>query len=374
MNRHYQAMKLLPGVLVLLSALGCGAKVPLKEKGVCPTPGGHCNTYTCGGNSAIVNAFPINGLSAGACSPEGTKLMPSSMDGGECKGMTLELVGDKLVGKASDGRPDCEGDKLKNTTFAVGSHAQADLERIEITEVLPDWTAPNGEQRTAYRLEWTKETEKDGNGKRKGLCSKEGQKFRHALGLPKMFETADLPEPGADLVIVVSSEIYDEEGILMSKTPWNHLACVTDALAKRSLYKLEDSSDLKKNQTAIRMLTADYCGATAWTVRGEWIAWMFEHDPDVEAEWDENGAKCLSAPRLLRDDSNQPAVPPKQTEHIVKRVCKNKCNSFHTVDEWLTEMRTCRDNKGNVVRTIPPCQTCSGSACPRTSKNAPNQP
>ncbi len=359
-------MKLLLGVVML--ALGCGSKTPKTLEGICPKPGTMCNTFTCGGNSAVINAFPVNGMRPGECSPEGIKLMPGSLDG-PCPGQTLDIDDQgRLVGKNADGTIGCVEAALKGTTFEVGSHAGT--ERVEITDVITDWKPPTGEARVAYRMEWTKETEHDAAGRRKGLCGKEGQKLRKALHIKEMLDSDDLPDAEAELVIPVVSEVYDELGELTKSDPWNHLACVDDALAKRKFYKLEDTAGSIKNQTALRMLTADYCGATAWTVRGEWIEWANENDAvKVEAQWDENGAKCLTAPRLLRDDNDNIVEPPKKTKHLLDRLCKNP-NKCTTVAEWMDSMRKCRDKVGNVVRELKDCAECKGTNCPLASKNA----
>lgn len=354
------------GVVVALALLGCGSKTESTkegalDKGLCPKPGKMCNTFTCGGNSAIANAFPVNGWRADKCSPEGIKLVKSSLDG-PCAGQTLDIKDGKLVGIKDDGTVGCSEAALKDASFEVGSHKGT--ERIKIADVLVSWKAPNGTERTAYKMEWV-----DGSNKH-GLCSKDGQKLRKKLGIEPMYDSDDLPDPEAQLVIPIVSEIYDEEGFVADSDPWNHLACVDDALAKRSLYQLENP-DAKKNRTALRMVTADYCGATAWTVRGEWIEWGHTNGTNVEAQWDDKGATCLTAPRLLRDDNDQVVEPSKKTEHLLKRLCKKSPSKCNKVEDWLTEMKTCRKNDGTVDHVLPDCSECTDpNTCPLSSKNA----
>lgn len=353
-------MKLLFGVVVVVFALGCSSKPksPL-AKGVCEKTGRGCNTYTCGGNSAIVNAFPLNGWRADACSPEGIKVIKESLDGA-CAKQTLDIKNGRLVGLNSDGSEGCVEAALKGTSFEVGG--PKGFERIAITDVIVDWAAPNGAKRTAYQMEW--------GSQKYGLCSRDGQKLRQQLGLDKLFDTDDLPDAKAQLVIPLVGEVYGEQGEISDPDAWNHLACVDDALAKRSLYQLEDP-DPKKNYSALRMLIADYCGATAWTVRGEWIEWGHTNGLNVEAQWNEKGATCLTAPRLLRDDNGQEALPPKTTEHLLKRLCKKIPGGCKTIDDWMTEMRTCRKQGGAVDRVLPLCTECSDpSTCPLSSNNA----
>lgn len=358
------------GVVVVLAVIGCGStkdnakdntKDDVKDKGLCPRPGRACNTFMCGGNSAIANAFPVNGWRADECSPEGIKLVKGSLDGA-CAGQTLDIKDGKLVGTKSDGSIGCSEATLKDSSFEIGSYKRT--ERIKIADVLVDWTAPNGAKRTAYQMEWV-----DGPNKH-GLCAKDGQKLRKKLGLEEMYDSSDLPDPQAQLVIPLVSEIYDEEGLVADSKPWNHLACIDDALAKRSLYQLDDA-DPKKSRAALRMLTADYCGGTAWTVRGEWIEWAHTNELNVEAQWDDNGAKCLTAPRLLRDDNDQEVEPSKKTEHLLKRLCKKSPSKCKNIEDWKTEMKTCRNQDGSVARVLQTCDVCSDpTACALASKNA----
>src|SRR5690349_1304850 len=104
-------MKLLLFVTVL--ALGCGGKKkpedndrpppspgsqvspgsnvgPADVKKCDPPPAQACSHIGCGANSAQINAFPINGLRPnGDCNDDQMQLVPKSMDGAKCKGMTL---------------------------------------------------------------------------------------------------------------------------------------------------------------------------------------------------------------------------------------------------------------------------------------------
>jgi hypothetical protein len=286
--------------------------------------------------------------------------LKSSLDG-SCAGQTLDIKDGKLVGLNADGTEGCVEAALKGTSFEIGTYKGE--ARIAIADVFVDWTAPGSTaKRTAYQMEWS-----DG-GTKYGLCAKDGQSLRKKLGLDRLHDTADLPDGKAQLVIPLVGEVYGEEGEIVTSDAWNHLACVDDALAKRTLYELEDK-DPAKNRAALRMLTAAYCSDTSWTVRGEWIEWGHKNEFNVEAQWDENGATCLTAPRLLRDDNDQ-AVKPSNSEHL-KRLCKKVNGGCKTVDEFMTEMKTCRKQGGGVIRVIEPCKECTDPAtCPLASKNA----
>lgn len=365
-------MKLLLGVVAMF-ALGCGSKSDKSntedktevkdkddDKGLCKKPGAMCGTYACGGNSAIVNAFPINGWRAGECVHEGSQVVKESLDG-PCQGQTLDIKNGKLVGLTKDGKEGCVEGALKGASFEVGGIKKG-TERILIADVNVDWVAPNGTKRTAYKMEWVE------GPNHWGLCSKDGDKLRKKLGLEVYKDHEAVPAPTAPLVIPLVGEVYGDEGQVVHSDVWNHLACVDDALAKRSLYQLE-STDKKKNRAALRMLTADYCGSTAWTVRGEWIEWGNTNGLNVEAQWNDKGATCLTAPRLLRDDNDQPVLPPPNAH--LKHLCKYPPGGCKTIDDYMKEMRTCRKIDGTVDHELLECKECSDpSTCPPSSKNA----
>src|SRR5262245_44675648 len=113
------------GVSVALALVGCsGAQEapapPDFSVGVCrpprfPPP--DCTTRDCGGNSPIVNRFPINGLSndgQGGCNRSGVQLLPHSLQGGGCGSgadLALDPTGTKLIGRRR-GNVVCTGEEL----------------------------------------------------------------------------------------------------------------------------------------------------------------------------------------------------------------------------------------------------------------------
>lgn len=364
------------GVGIIATAFACSksSKKPLANIKTCdPPPGGSCNTVMCGGNSALINAFPVHGLRPdGECSDEQIQLVPGSLDGA-CDGATLDMQGNRLVGRMEDGTIKCQGSALKGTSFEVRSWKGS--ERIEITEVT-EYNAPNGVTRPAYRMEWTKQPDKDPNGKRQGLCAKEGQKLRLALNLKAMKFTDDLAEPDKNLVIPIQSELYDEQGNAipirpqwkLQKREWMHLACVDDALAKRSVFH-QQTSDLSRSRAALRMWTADYCGGLPFTVRGKWIAWANASDLEIEAQWTEQGAACVTAPRILRTNGVE-TLPTTVTKRL-----KDLCKGCTTVADWMKAATTCHKEDGTTVETyLQPCDPCSGPGCPLESRNVKSEP
>lgn len=93
---------------------------------------------------------------------------------------------------------------------------------------------------------------------------------------------------------------------------WFNIACGYHALAKLRLTRntIHTAPGGWKNvQTALKMLSADYCGnGKAFTADGTPLVWRdralgdFAQQPkELEARWDQNGATCLNTPRLERN-------------------------------------------------------------------------
>lgn len=394
---HYPHMKLLGVALLLI--FGCGSKKTDPGPGPgtgsgsgsgssgsgsgsaglarCTTPGEPlCSVTLCGGNSAIINAFPLNGLREnGDCSPEGAQLVPGSMGGPHCAGATLSMENKKLVGKNADGTIKCKNEKLVDATFVV--RTELEEETLKIVDVVDYAYDPNDATKTwpAYRIIWTKEDEDDViTGRKKGLCtSKQGRKLRKKLKMKyvKYTDMADLPDPSKELVIAVNSELYDPAGNAVPIDPawklqqkeWLNLACVDDALAKRTLHHQMTANDAE-NRAVLRMWTADYCGGLPFTMRGEGINWSKKPNLEIEAQWTETGATCLTAPRILRNEQGQPIVPTAITKRL-KELCTANCT---TVAGWMTTAKTCLKADGSVDHVIPLCTPCTAGNCPLESR------
>lgn len=388
-------MKLL-GVAVLVM-LGCGAKEPSPGSGpplkTCVTPPEPACTYTqCGANSASINAFPINGLREdGECTPDGSQLVPGSLQNADCAGATLSMEGKKLVGRKADGTIQCKNAKLLGATFVIRTQfGEEKLEIVDIVDYAPDPEEPD-KTVTAYRIAWVKETETDSvTKKKKGLCtSKRIRKLRKALKMKYVEYTdyGDLPDPKLDLVIPVRSELYTRLGDPVGIDPswkdkttneWLNLACVDDALAKRTMHH-QTTSDISRNRAFLRMWTADYCGGVPFTKRGEGINWKKQGNLEIEAQWSETGATCVTAPRVLRDEAGVAAPPtdmPKRLRDHCKSPAGGPCTS---IADWMTAATTCmkdgpvgQDGKPVPVvdHIIPLCPTtsCTGAGCPVESR------
>lgn len=378
-------------LFVALLALGCGSKKKPEDKDKpppgpgsnlgptdlvkCdPPPGSACNHVNCGGNSALINAFPINGLRPnGDCNGDGMQLVPGSLKGGKCTGnMTLDIAGDKLIG--TDGTNKCEGIDLEGASFEIRTAKGS--ERITIAEVT-EYTAPNGKKFPAYRMEW-----KDNNGTKTALCEKGGQELRKKLGVAAMKWSDDLPDPEHELVIPIVSELYDEDGAAVAKPlpgwqdktkiEWNHLACVDDALAKRSINGHFKPSDPAFSRAALRMWTADYCGGRPFTMRGRMFAWGNDPELPIEAQWTEDGASCLTKPRIIFNNGNEEA--PKKTTKLLDAFCKASGKDCKLAQTWIDEAKTCtKPRDGNSTSStdhvLPDCKPCTGSSCELQSQN-----
>src|SRR5687767_13755419 len=86
------------GLLAVVASMGCVRSLKLKR---CAPQPRECPPSSCGHNSPVINAFPINGFRPdGECSPEDVQLVPQSMkDGGGCAGATLDFDGNDLIAR-----------------------------------------------------------------------------------------------------------------------------------------------------------------------------------------------------------------------------------------------------------------------------------
>lgn len=308
-----------------------------------------CPSATCGGNSHIVNSFPVNGLRTGCANAEGITLVRGSLTGSknpECNGKDLavnEATGE-LIAKNS---PGCDPKDLIGARFAIESAKSSKQEFIAI-ETYGEANANSGELYYGYLLtDWPAPA---GGAKAQSLCDRvtsndwraNKAKLKKHAKPPVDEKLADedkelvfydvrarLGRAGGDkatladvldspLAIVQFAEVYniDEEPIVGPKEEWINIACVRDALAKVHLKKIavaeanpsDEAVYLKKRQAALRMMTANYCKKKHYTARKTDIAWdstsPLGDDPkhvfeDVEAVWNEKGAMCINHARAI---------------------------------------------------------------------------
>lgn len=353
---------------------GCGGRtVPpgIPEVRACKQPVGPqrapdfaCNPSDCGPNSPIVNSFPINGFSKqadGACNGSGVQLLPRSLQGGRCghgADLGLDPSGTRLVGTRL-GKVVCTGEQLTGATFQVRSFASATLE-LTISNVRPIVTSGGNAKFEGYRIE---------SGGDPACDPATAQRIRHQLGLGETEPSVRaLPRPAGyqagandDLVIAVDGPLYDhaDRVIADSRDHWFNLACAGDALAKRSLYGLYTAGDDAMNETALRMLTANYCGKP-YTVPGVELEWEVFHPAGPfryeEALWHTGKALCIGTPRLMTlhmSDGQAEISPHDLPPQLQPRDCAERtCDA----DSWTQALRAeCQ---------LPPCSTITSMTPP----------
>lgn len=122
--------------------------------------------------------------------------------------------------------------------------------------------------------------------------------------------------------VIFEGDRIDAHGKTMSPTAddtWFNIGCASHTLAKlRLTHNTIHSQDpgllqpWERRQATMKLYAADYCGkGTSLTVPGQRLGWQgdlmgyFWDEPrEIEARWDQTGATCLSAPRLLLPTSS----------------------------------------------------------------------
>lgn len=315
-----------------------------------------CTGAACGGgNSPFTNIFPVNGVSAigdGACNADGIRLTSGSLEGGKCvaggSDLVLDETGTKLIGK-KHGQTTCSGADLTGASFLV-HRAKHDL-RLTISEVRQfDDDGPDHAHHEGYRITYNDNQ----------LCDFDASRMvLHDLGFQLKQESQYVPlvpfnyhpGPNDDLVIAVAGPVFDVTTAEPITEPglanFFNLACVGDALAKTSFYKLAGAA--RDTKAALRMITANYCGRRM-TVRGMHIEWQSFpprslESAMLEAEWDRDGnALCIETPRLmeLRTETPEAVLPPQQlTPELQPKGCESnaappgKCDK----DCWILHLK-----------------------------------
>jgi hypothetical protein len=363
-------------LIAVVVAAGCGTEVSGSNwngSGTttalpkCKKPTHDCHSTTCGGNSPIANSFPVMGVRPnGDCAPDGLQLVADLITTdpqSPCKNATLDLVDGKLVGSKNK-KIACSGQELTGASFVIQNWAGTP-QTIKIKSVTTYSSAFYGADREAYELV----NASPGENPTDALCAPgESTHFRSNLGLPPLDNINDAGAAATDYrVIAVNSELYESDGwpvipraIWQDDSPeWIHLACVNDAIAKRSIYGLY-SDDVSRSRKALRMLTADYCGGLPATNRGVEVRW--NTGTMIEAQWNENGAACLSEPRLLHTTPGSQTMPPSLPQRIA-----TKCGAGCDVAKLLETLRKCDEDPTDPtnILNIPPCgPVCPPNGCP----------
>jgi hypothetical protein len=331
-----------PGSRAIASSdhdLGRGQPVPIYTAD--RLDAARCQTSNCGGNSPIVNRFPINGLNpAGYANSQHVRLLPGRIASNKpgCNKATLNVNSrNELVG---EGQGQCVHGDLAGATFEVSitEDGHTVTRSIQISAVATlhhlDAAFP------AYMLTW--------RASAVSLCNRtEARAFELDTGLSNDLPFLDRrarkddvrltdvtvdertplrPDsiPAADLAIAFPGEVRGEDGSTIPgsmQAGWFNIACSRDALARADIYGIEkhlaDPTSLPnyddRRKAALKMLTANYCDVGRYTFEDneiEWErktpggTWEFpgQHGSkptgDFESVWDADGARCIVNSRL----------------------------------------------------------------------------
>lgn len=326
--------------------------------GLRPSNATDCSPSGCGGNSPVVNRFPVNGLHPeGRKNGQGFRLVPRSIKSPDskspCNGQTL-TVDDKGNLTTTDPSHACGGNALEGSSFTIeGARGTKEIVIHNSDNVA---TYRNGEYLPGYIF-----TTPDINGGKTSLCDTEASftfqndllknglketpiwielKYRDnkAALKPRSSRSAAISDVGpirdirkanpADLAIVFPGEVRGEDTQAFPASigqGWFNIACVRDALAKLDLDDIvthepnpDPKSDYDQKRTAaLKMVTAYYCSrsdqpgnSARYTYEGneiEWESksadgkWNYHGKPSnskTEAFWSATGAVCLEHTRL----------------------------------------------------------------------------
>lgn len=262
--------------------------------------------------------------------------MPGSLSGGDCgQGAELTLSAASgnpvLVGKRK-GELACGGAGLRGATFKVRSHNAA-VVVFTIADV-DTLRSKDGRPFESYEIK---------AGERSACDAEGANSVRALLGLPQ--PPAELPdilghdsEREENRVIAVPGPLYDTFDNLNQeyREGWFNLACVRDALAKRSLFGLYTEGLDTRNETALKVVTARYCRNRAFTVRGAAFSAHSLRD-EVEARWSNGRADCIGTPRLLTltTKAGEAISPCDLPAEVQPRGCLDRCCD---ASEWAAAL------------------------------------
>jgi hypothetical protein len=359
---HWFGSLLVLGAAVLggTSCRGSGGGTVLPDyKKPCPLPliEEICKPNDCGHNSPVANTFPIDGFSIkpGGCNDEHVQVLPRSLHGGGCgSGADLDVDGDVLIGRRG-GKEVCRGEQLAGASFIVRSSFYLPDKKPSTTTMSVSIASVRGfmvknelgvdERHDGYRLE---------AGGRSACAPEVAAEMRRQLGLTARETALEIdgyePDPNDDLVIPVVGELYDanDKVIPNFETGFFNLACVGDALAKTAIYDMREPNNHAKNQSALRLLTGNYCGKARYTMRGVVVEWTKDSGrPMVEATWGGGEATCVTTGRVtqLRNANGDPIDATLLDDALQPPDCKRtdppsttplgKCNA----EAWSTAVR-----------------------------------
>lgn len=351
-----------------------------------------CQTSNCGGNSPVVNRFPINGFNpSGYFNSQGIRLKLRSIRArNSCNGATLNVDGStgQLIG---EGQGACRHADLVGATFQI--EIKRDRTTISRTILIDAAGELNRGENIipGYKFAWFNDQYRvslcDDHSARKlyegtGLYNKfkfwkrsnnddvylnalttfattstalESKDYSRYVNTKKGGITSDVIR-AEDMAIVFPGEVRGENGAIIGgsiKAGWFNIACSRDALARADIYQIEphlaDPNERPnyddRRKTALMMLTANYCDKSRYTFENNEIEWerkspsgsMWEPSDGQttgrvrEAVWGPDGAICLDNSRLYH---HKPVVSIPDWHFppgCPKKICQNQ-------DQFLTAL------------------------------------
>jgi hypothetical protein len=270
--------------------------------------------------------------------------------GEECAGpgaaiVKLQVYNGEFVGMVN-GQKRCSGAEMVGASFTIADDASSSWQRVKIEAVGTVSTlGPPLESLPTYRLTYTMTAPSPGDG-----------------GMQPQI-VANVCDPGSwtsetaevtSHALLIQGEVYDQNAAVIRRGDhWFNIACAGSALAKLRLYGLnpmknrnpEDSpmlpgtSTLQQRQSALKLMTAKYCGASSWTADGTQIFWRgpqaipmpgagsaapsaaLDSVGPIESRWGSDGALCISHLRLWSADSACAESPEQTWVEQIRRNC-----------------------------------------------------
>lgn len=302
-------------VVSSLIAGGCAGdalEVGETEQAVRPSPGdgdGGCPVWGCGSNSPEIDNLGFHELNEwGQVNLEGFKIVHywKYSTTGVKQYWVPDVINAELVGRGPEGEIELPANLVGGSVFDIVNLKTGVSYELRVAEVgrTPYW-AKRGRTTVysrTYRLEW-----------RPAIPP-------HAGATPYI-NVCKNPNP-ADGASGFYAVLFDDDRINaddirvtgMTRN-WFNIGCGGHALSKQHLtghtkaagVALGITTSINQRTANLKMFAADYCGnGDPFTVAGQPLQWRDEFNwfndvsstASVEARWNENGAMCLSVPRI----------------------------------------------------------------------------
>jgi len=301
----------------------------------------NCPPATCGGNSPVVNNFPINGLRTDCVNGEGVWMVAGSLKvpndrENKCTGKPLTvnpagyleagtchhrmLIGASFEIRIVRGFPiQTVGQRrstivIKRAEYAVVEIEPSDAETVFVYEFREENADSSLCHRGGAKL-WRDRAQQEPH-QDPTIDHPRGTDFKFAPdskvieaqgALDKdLFTSAPLKSFDPDLAIVQHGELFDKllrviargdtgEDVPDVDRPWLSIACIRDSLAKADLYgiarhEIDSGGDRSardeyrgRRRAALKMLTANHCGTEHYTAEQTEIGWDSIAPFDVES-------------------------------------------------------------------------------------------